>query len=87
MVLCARGRNDVIDALNADTGSATGFATGLRPARLQDALPASPGFTALARVAAIATHAVATTDLPGLETGARVDTPDGPVRSNGSGPA
>jgi hypothetical protein len=33
----------------------------------------------MARVAAIATHAVATTDLPGLESGARVETPDGPV--------
>jgi hypothetical protein len=33
----------------------------------------------MARVAAIATHAVATTDLPGLESGARVETPQGPV--------
>jgi hypothetical protein len=38
-----------------------------------------PGYADAASVAAIATHAVAATDLPGLETGARVDTPDGPV--------
>jgi hypothetical protein len=80
LVLCAFGRNDVIDALNADTGERFRVRHGLasRPT-LQDALPASPGFTALAGVAAIATHAVATTDLPGLETGAQVDTPDGPT--------
>jgi hypothetical protein len=33
MVLCARGRNDVIDALNADTGERFRVRHGLRPAR------------------------------------------------------
>lgn len=80
MILCAAGRHDVIEALNADTGTRHRVRHGLACSpRLEDALPASPGFTEMARVAAIATHAVPKTDLPGLESGARVETPDGPV--------
>jgi len=78
MVLCARGRHDVIDALNADTGARHRIRHGLATApRLEDALPADPGFAGLARVAAIATHVVPASDLPGLESGARVATPEG----------
>jgi hypothetical protein len=80
MILCAQGRNDVVDVLNADTGVRHRLRPGMAaPPRLMDALPRSPGFAEMASVVAIATHSVSTTDLPGLETGARVETPDGPV--------
>jgi hypothetical protein len=80
MVLCAAGRNDVIDALNANTGERVHVRPGLTSrAALADALPAAPGYAALAGIAAIATHAVAPADLPGLESGALVDTPNGPT--------
>lgn len=80
LVVCAHGRSDVIDALNADTGvrHRVRNRVAVRP-RLADALPGAQGYVDLASNAAIATHAVPTTDLPGLETGARVATPDGPV--------
>ncbi len=80
MILCAQGRNDVFDALNADTGLRHRFRLGMATTpRLQDAIPRCPEFVDMASVAAIATHAVPTTDLPGLETGARVETPNGPI--------
>lgn len=80
MVLCAQGRNDVFDATNADTGMRHRIRLGLASTpRLRDALPRCPEFVGMASMAAIATHAVPTTDLPGLETGARVETTDGPL--------
>lgn len=80
LVLCARGRRDVVDAINVDTGQRHRSRHGIaRSPRLQDALPVATGFADIASVAAIATHAVPSTDLPGLESGARVETTKGPL--------
>jgi hypothetical protein len=80
LIVCARGRRDVVDAVNVDTGRRHRFRCGVASSpRLEDALPAAPGFTDMARVAAIATHVLPTTDLPGLESGARIETPEGPM--------
>ncbi len=80
IVICATGRCDVFDVLNADTGKRHRLRHGIgSPPKLADALPISPGFVEMARMVGIATHALTTTDLPGLESGAMVGTPDGPV--------
>jgi hypothetical protein len=80
LVLCARGRNDVIDAVNADTGERhrfrlwrgvphRGFRMRFPPRR------ASPRW----RRGGHRHPCRPTTDLPGLESGAQVETPDGPT--------
>lgn len=80
MVVCRQGRGDVIDALNADSGARYRMHTGLAiPARLDEALPRETGFLKVAHAAAVATHAIPATDLPGLESGAMVETSEGPL--------
>lgn len=87
MVACRRGREDVIDAVNADSGARHRVRTGLAASpRLDEAIPREQGFLDVAHVAAVATHAVPAADLPGLESGALVETPDGAVPVEGIGP-
>jgi hypothetical protein len=79
-VICARGRVDVLDVSNAHTGIRYRMRAGLAArARLDDVLPADDRYLRLAVVAAIATHAVPATDLPGLCAGTRVLTDEGVV--------
>jgi hypothetical protein len=80
IVACERGRSDIVDALNADTGMRHRARAGLASSpRLADALPRVQGFADAAHVAAVATHAIPVTDIPGIESGARVATPLGDV--------
>jgi len=79
-VTCARGMGDVLDVANAITGVRHRMRSALpTPARLSDLLPSDDGYLRIATVAAIATHAVAASDMPGLASGARVLTDKGPV--------
>lgn len=80
VVLGQTARDNVVDARNADTG----VRHVLRPElpvvpRLAHALPRVPGFADMADHAAIATHPVPPGHLPGIESGACVRTPEGPV--------
>ncbi|MDG4647076.1 Hint domain-containing protein [Roseibacterium sp. SDUM158017] len=78
IVACAQGRHGVIDLLNADTGLRRKVRTRVaRPPRLDEAFPRAQGFSEIANVAAVATHPVPATDLPGIGSGARIATPDG----------
>lgn len=80
MVVCANGRSDVVDLLNADTGQRQRIRTGIAiEGRLEEALPREQGFLDCANVAAVASHALPPTDLPGIEGGALVATPEGEV--------
>jgi len=79
-VFCAQGRHGVIDALNVNTSHRQRIHhSGALAPRIIDALPAEIGYVTMAGVAAIATHAVPPMDLPGLESGAKVETPNGPL--------
>jgi hypothetical protein len=80
LVVCARGRSDVIDMLNTDTGVRHRVRTAAAmSARLEEVLPREQGFLDCANVAAVASHALPSTDLPGIESGAMIATPEGDV--------
>lgn len=79
-VCCARGRSDVIDFTNHISGQRMRFHTGLPlSARLQEVLPRDPAFLRVCHVAAIASFAVAPSDLPGFAAGTILSTPSGPM--------
>ena len=76
---CARGRADVVDILNHDRDQRHRTRAGLAMvARLDEALPRDARFLQICHVAAIAEFGVASTDLPGLASGALVMTDAGP---------
>jgi hypothetical protein len=76
---CARGRGDVIDIVNHDRDQRHRTRAGLaQVARLDEALPRDERFLKICHVAAIAEFGVASTDLPGLASGAMVMTDGGP---------
>ncbi|AHM03327.1 hypothetical protein roselon_00927 [Roseibacterium elongatum DSM 19469] len=80
LVLCARGRRDMVDILNVTSAERHMARLGLAwPARLRDLWPAEHGYTRLACVAGLATMALPATDLPGIEAGARILTEAGPT--------
>jgi hypothetical protein len=80
MVACARGRADAIDMRNADTGARWRLRLGIaRAPRLDEALPCDAGYASSAHVAAIATHPLRSSHLPGIADGARILTPEGQV--------
>ncbi len=77
-VACADGREDVFEVTNHDQGRVQTLRSGLgQAASLADALPRAPGFLSVAHVAAVATGVVAASDLPGIESGARIATTGG----------
>ncbi len=78
-VCCSEGRAEVFEVTNYDQDRTEILHSGLaRIATLAEALPRVSGFLSIAHVAAVASSAVPAADLPGVESGALVDTPEGP---------
>ncbi|WP_224816784.1 Hint domain-containing protein [Hasllibacter sp. MH4015] len=78
-VTCAEGRADAFEVTNYDQDRTDHLRSGLgRISRLSEVLPRSGGFLTVAHVVAIASSAVPASDLPGVESGALIDTPQGP---------
>lgn len=77
---CAKGRGDIVDFTNHDSGSRLRLRAGLAcAARLDEALPRDPGFLRVCHVAAIAEFGLAPSDLPAIAAGAFLPTNLGPV--------
>lgn len=78
-VACAYGREDFFEVTNYDQDQTQFLRSGLpMAAALADALPRVPEFLSVAHVAAIAAGVIPATDLPGIESGALVETVQGP---------
>jgi hypothetical protein len=76
---CARGRGDVIDIINHDRSQRHRARAGLaQVARLDEALPRDARFLRICHIAAVAEFGLASTDLPGVASGALVMTDTGP---------
>lgn len=85
---CARGRADVIDIINHDRDQRHRTRAGLaHGARLDEVLPRDDRFLRICHIAAVAEFGVASSDLPGLASGALVMTESGvrPVETLGPG--
>lgn len=80
IVASADGRGDIVEAWNADTRMRRVLHANIaRDLRLGHALPGDAGFVETAHHAAIATHAIPSGHLPGIESGAMIATPTGPT--------
>jgi len=77
---CARGRHDEVDLRNMDRQTRQRLrAAHDQKIRLSDAMPRDLRFLEICHIAAIAPFGIGPTDMPGLESGTQVLTPDGPA--------
>ncbi|MBF9042348.1 hypothetical protein HKCCE4037_03355 [Rhodobacterales bacterium HKCCE4037] len=78
-VTCSEGRHDAFEVTNFDRGLAQSLRAGLpQQVSLATAFPGDPRYLNIAHIAAIAPSYVPATDLPGIESGAIVETAQGP---------
>jgi hypothetical protein len=76
---CARGRGDVMDAVNHDRAFRHRVRTGVaRAARLDEALPREAGFLSVCHVVAVAGFGLRAADLPAISAGTVLLTDTGP---------